>query len=275
MQRRKKSMGYKPSFETLENRQLMAVVVAETENNNWKGTADVVQLTTADQSARVTGRISSERDQDFFRLAGAKAGPVSISITSGAGLVGRVSVEDTAGNKLFESEPNDGVNAGRFNVAANQTVFLRVRGTSKGSAGNYTVRINLQNGGGTGGGEPVNLLRELEPNNIKAQATVANLGSDNFQRLTGTSQSDDDRDFFVLTPTKSGRLNLHLSYEGQPIKLEIENAAGLELGEIETNDGVFSGSIQVQAGQKYFLRLRSAEDTRSTYFVDLALTPQS
>lgn len=65
-------------------------------------------------------------------------------------------------------------------------------------------------------------------------------------------------------------MNITVKFTGEPAKLEVESGSGRELLEIETNDGESSGSLQVTAGQTYFIRLRSAEKAASNYLVDLA-----
>ena len=276
----RRKTSYRPVLESLEARQLMAVLVSETEPNDKKGTADLVALVAGDLSAEIKGRISSNKDDDFFRIRAPETATLQVEIDSGRGLLGRVSIEDSQGNKLLETEPRDGVNSGTFTIKAGEDVFLRVRGHSKGKTGTYTVSLNLVGtppdggtGGGDGGGaEPSNVLVETEPNDEKSQANTASLGTDGILQLQGIARNDKDRDFFLLRPTVSGRLNVSVSSQGEFAKIEIEDRFGRDLLEIEPNDGDFNGSIQVTAGETYFLRVRSADKGASTYLVDLALT---
>src|SRR5262245_56993139 len=121
-----------PRVEALEARALLSTLVAESEPNNRKAAADVATLDPADGVAILSGTISSRPDQDFFRLTPATTGTIRIGVMTTGRLLGKVSVEDAAGRKLFETEPNDGVLAGSFPAQAGRTVFIRVRPQTRG-----------------------------------------------------------------------------------------------------------------------------------------------
>jgi hypothetical protein len=126
----------------LETRALLSTLVLESEPNGRARQADEVSFDPADNAADLTGAISNVSDRDFFHFAAPAAGVASLDVAGAGGFVGKVTVEDGAGNKLFETEPNDGVNSGRFAIQAGQDVFVRVRGQSN-STGGYTVHLAL------------------------------------------------------------------------------------------------------------------------------------
>lgn len=129
-------------IDRLERRDLLSAVVVESEPNNRASAADVAVLDPADQAATLTGRISARNDQDFFRFTAPASGAVHLTVESGAGLRGRVSVEDSRGVKMMETEPNDGINSGDFNATAGTTYFVRVRSKDN-TVGNYRVNVDL------------------------------------------------------------------------------------------------------------------------------------
>jgi hypothetical protein len=262
------------TVESLERRELLSTLVAETEPNDRKSAADEITFDVVDGAADLTGSIAMRRDRDFFAFTAAADGPVGLNLTPSNGFVGKVNVESAAGVELFETEPNDGVNSGFFNVVAGQRIFIRVRGQS-GSTGDYNVHLSLTGdagGGSGGGGEPGNALAESEPNNTKGAADRFDLGSDGTIELEGTSDSSRDKDFFVFTPATTGTLNVAVqSPNGNFAQLEVETNQGVSVFETEPNDGVNSGSFQVVAGTTYFLRLRARGIGPAAYLVDLAL----
>jgi hypothetical protein len=107
-------------------------IVAESEPNDRKGQADSLVLGTG-AAISLTGSVSKD-DRDFFRFTATQSGTVNVSVSAGA----KVQVEDARGNKMMETEPNNGVNSGSFSVTEGTTYFVRVR-----SASNATVRYQV------------------------------------------------------------------------------------------------------------------------------------
>jgi hypothetical protein len=100
--------------------------------------------------------------------------------------------------------------------------------------------------------EPTNQVAEAEPNDEKSSATAFDLGTDGLVTLSGTATSDKDRDDFVFTPRTSGRLTLTVrGGSGPRAKLELEDSAGNNLLEIQTDDdGVTTRDVAVTAGSR-------------------------
>lgn len=117
---------------------------AEVEPNNKPDLATAAVLS-ASAPITLTGT-ASKRDRDFFRVQTDSAGTVTID-TGSSGV--RVSIENRAGNKLFESEPQDGVTRGSFDVAAGSVLFVRARGTGS-EVAQYALAFTLA-GGATSG----------------------------------------------------------------------------------------------------------------------------
>lgn len=271
------------AFQDLERREVLSTMVMETEPNNRKTQADVVSLDTVDQSAQIQGNIASRKDEDYFRLRPAASGVLNLTVADGTPLVEKISVETAGGRKLFESEPNDGIHSGAFQVVANQEVFIRVRGQSK-TIGDYSVQLSLTSdplppgGGGSGGGgggitsPPSSTFVEVEGNNSVRQANRVALPTTGTLQIQGTSQSSADKDFYAVTPATSGVLQVNVASTGAGVaKLSVESAGGLKYFETEPNDGVNAGSFAVTAGTTYYFRLRSIDARLSPYLVDLAM----
>ncbi len=268
----RKFTSWTPRLESLEHRQMLSATTIETEPNDKSATADVAVFDTVDGAARLEGTIANRKDRDFFRFTAPAAGPLQLAAVGSNGLVAKVHVYNGQGVEIFETEPNDGVNAGSFLVQSGQQYTVRVKSADD-TTGNYQVNLTL-------GDPPVtqppsgigNQLAETEPNNRKSQATAADLGSDGLLTLQGVSTDKRDKDFFRFTPATSGNLNITVRADGgQLAKLQIENAAGEDLFETQPNDGVNAGSVAVEGGQTYFVRMRSPNREPAPYLVDLAL----
>lgn len=266
-------------FETLDRREVMSATIFESEPNNTKTTADAVNLDPADNTAQVSGAIANRSDEDFFRYRPTTSGVVNLKLTDGPTLQAKISIEDTAGRKLFESEPRNGTANGSFNVTAGKDIFIRVRSQDK-SAGDYTFQLSFNSivtlpttsppttpPTPPPGGTSATILTEVEGNNSKSTANRANLGAS--LQIQGSSNKNDD-DFFALRPTASGKVQL-ASTSGA-VKITIEDTAGNKVFESEPKNGVTSGSFTVTAGTTYYLRIRGQNAVLDPYLVDLALT---
>ena len=259
--------------ERLDRREVMSATIFESEPNNTKATADVVQLDATDNAAQVSGAIINRKDEDFFRYQPTADGTLSLNLNDGPTLSAKISVEDAAGRKLFESEPRNGVANGSFPVTAGQDVFIRMRSQNS-SIGSYTLQLSL----GTvvtppatpptaPSGTPATVLAELEGNNSKATANKVDLGAS--LRIQGASSKSDD-DFFALRATTTG--TVQIATTSGSVKFSIEDARGNKVFESEPNNGVLSGSFTAIAGTTYYLRIRGTNAALSPYLVDLALS---
>lgn len=63
----KKQSNRRLRFEGLERREVMSATLFESEPNNTKLSADLVQLDSVDNAAVVDGLIANRNDEDFFR----------------------------------------------------------------------------------------------------------------------------------------------------------------------------------------------------------------
>lgn len=276
-----KQQNRRLGVERLDRREVMSATIFESEPNNTKATADVVQLDAADNAAQVSGVIASRSDEDFFRYRATANGTLNLNLNDGPTLSAKISVEDASGRKLFESEPRNGVASGSFTVTAGQDVFIRMRSQNK-SIGTYTLQVSLDSlvtppttpptapptspPSTPPGGVPATVLTELESNNSKTTANRADLGA--ALQIQGSSSKNDD-DFFALRATASG--TVQIATTSGSVKFSIEDSRGNKVFESEPKDGVLSGSFNVTAGTTYYLRIRGLNAALSPYLVDLAI----
>lgn len=116
-------------------------------------------------------------------------------------------------------------------------------------------------------------ITENESNGSKSLADRFALDAGGFATLRGVSANQNDKDFFVFTAPRSGRLDVNvLAPGGSFAQLEVENASGQHLFETDPNDGINSGGFNVAAGGVYFIRLRSKDSFAADYQVQLSLT---
>ena len=115
-------------------------------------------------------------------------------------------------------------------------------------------------------------VNEVEPNDGQSAATVAPLSPGEETILLGTAVDKHDRDFFRITPTAGGRVELVVeAAHGTAPQVEIESPASDDLFETEPEDGMNRGSFVVSAGTTLLLRVRSVDDAPSDYRVILSL----
>ncbi|MDX2037773.1 MAG: PPC domain-containing protein [Isosphaeraceae bacterium] len=251
-------------------------VVGESRNDDRIGRANAVTLR-AGEVVQLQGSVT-RRDRDFYSFTAPSAGTLGIDARTANGVLAKVEVKDSAGVQLFETEPNDGVNTGSVALEAGRTYFVEIRSAINRVTSSYLVDLLFGatgtggGSGGTGGGGtvPVGTVVESESNDSKGAADPFDLGIVGSARLQGTSTGQDDRDFFVFTPTQSGFLNAVVgSTNGVFAQLEVEDILGGTLFETEPNDGRNTGRAAVVAGRTYFVRLRSKVDGPAAYLVDL------
>ncbi|MCA9246851.1 MAG: hypothetical protein KDA42_07035, partial [Planctomycetales bacterium] len=113
----------------------------ETENNNSRKIADRFELGD-DGVAGLSGESVNKKDKDFFAFVAQQSGALNLRVEANGADV-QLKVQDSAGNKIFETHPNDGVNEGTVEVVEGETYYLRLRSTSKTDAGQYLVALNL------------------------------------------------------------------------------------------------------------------------------------
>jgi hypothetical protein len=118
-----------------------ANAIIESEPNDRKDMADAFDLG-ADGQAQLQGAASGHRDRDFFRFTGSTSGTLSVAVESTGGPTAKLQIEDAFGNKMIETEPNNGVNSGSFQVTAGTSYFIRLRSPNAAPAA-YLVDLAL------------------------------------------------------------------------------------------------------------------------------------
>ena len=230
--------------------------------------------------ARLEGTSVNKDDKHFFVFTPATAGTLNVTVQTTNGRFAKLQIENAAGVKVFETEPNDGVNAGSVALQAGVTYFLRLRSPNDAPAA-YAVDLTFGGGsqtpppgggGGGGGGSGASTVSETEPNDSQSQARFFTFSGAGTARLLGTSASRDDKDFFTFTAPRGGLLRATVqTTNGRFAQLEIETAASVRVLETQPNDGINSASGAIQAGLTYFVRLRAPDSAAAGYVVDLSL----
>lgn len=261
-------------FETLEGRVTPSTTVLESEPNDAKESADFFSFPTTDGTAVLRGLVANSRDKDFFAFTVRASTTLSVDVGTTNGVIAKLDIEDNLGNKVFETQPNNGINAGSTTVVPGRTYFVRLKIQDAIPAA-YDVIMTLTNRNAAGGGAigPTR-TRETEPNNVRSSADLFRFSSSGAAQLLGTSLNRDERDFFVFTPTQSGRLNFQVAAamtNGVVAQLEIQNAQGVTLFETDPNSGINSGIISVTARAQYFIRLRAPSTRAASYEANLTL----
>jgi len=115
-------------------------------------------------------------------------------------------------------------------------------------------------------------VAELEPNDTHATATAFEISDAEPVVLAGNSPSSQDKDFYTFTAAADGVLSASVaSANGVLPSLEIETAQGQEVLETEPNDGVNFAATRIDAGIKYFVRVRATGDEAADYAVTLTV----
>ena len=247
--------------------------VAEQEPNDVKASGLYFSLAD-DGMIRVTGTSTSSTDRDYFWFVAPVSGQVNVRVGSPTGNPAALEVENSASVKLFETEPNDDSNSGSFSVEEGESYSFRLRSKDD-SPADYQMDVAMDISGSSNGGSgtltpPSTVANEQEPNDSKSSATVFVAGDDGRVRLTGSSESSSDSDYFRFVAPRTGLVSLRVnSTNGNMAALEVEDSNSVNLFETEPNDGINSGRFQVQEGESYSVRLRSKTDTSAAYAVDM------
>lgn len=266
------------SLESLERREVFSATVLEMEPND-RGRAATPVVVPDDGIVHLAGVAAGRADKDFFIFRAPASGPASLVADAAAGKDIKVEVETLASVDIFETEPNDGINEGTFDLVAGQRYLLRVRSAERVGDVAYTVHLQLTPAVGGGGAAadvtpsaPGTLLQETEPNDRQRTADRFSLAPGDSIRLTGES-SKSDKDFFRFTASSSGQVEtMVFASPGRRVQFTVEDAAGNKVFETEPNNGVNGGTFDVVAGTTYFLRARGTRDAVAAYNVDLAFS---
>ncbi len=229
---------------------MMANNVFEVEINDTESRATPFRAT-ATESTVLKGTSTSKDDKDYFTFTAATTGPVSVAVTATSNAA--LEVKTRAGLQLLETEPNNGVNQGTFQSVAGETYYLRMRSTSKSAPSTLLMsrwvpadrpHPALENNGGGDNAILVAILaaqaqatvqiqspgriNEVEQRQSRAGAAHP-LGTDAITLVGAASKKD--RDFFHITPTAGGSVQLTAS--SPSIKVSVETATGIKLLETE------------------------------------------
>lgn len=110
----------------------------------------------------------------------------------------------------------------------------------------------------------------VEPNDQRNQALPAEVSSAEGLRLTGAVDKR-DRDFFVVSFKDAGAYQLNSN--ATTIKVDIEDALGNKRLETEPKDGMTAAALNVNAGEKLWVRVRGINKSTTDY--EVALTAKT
>jgi len=234
-----------------------------------------------DGNATLTGTSLNKEDRDIFKFTALTDGVLTVTAQTTNDNMPKVEVESSGEDEQeAETEPHHGVNSFQLALVEGRTYFLKIK-SSNTSPSQYSVSVSV--GEGTiesGGGNiddapaaPSDVFNEVEPNDLRANALDFAFPVANLVRITGTSLSSTDKDFFRFTATANGTLSAHLfTGDGQQANVEIESLINDDDSlEIEQSDGQNQASMQIVAGVSYSIRVRSETSGPADYLLDLSI----
>ncbi len=112
-------------------------------------------------------------------------------------------------------------------------------------------------------------IAEIEPNDRRSDAVPAQVSAVDPLLLTGSANKQ-DRDFFEVTFTEAGTYQLNSN--SAKIKIDVEDARGVKRLETEPRDGLLTGMLKVNAGEKLSVRVRGLDKAAVDYNVALSNT---
>jgi hypothetical protein len=116
-----------------------------------------------------------------------------------------------------------------------------------------------------------NLISELEPNSRRAFGTALDVdGRDGRSTVVGQITAGGDRDFFRLPAAKSGSMTLDFrADESLQGRVVVKDSQGQRLFAGDTRQGGLIATIDVQAGDDLFIRVKGTQGTIGDYQFDL------
>lgn len=99
--------------------------------------------TTPGQTTTFSGTSQNHDDKKFFSFTPPQSGTLQVVVESSNGVFAQVEIEvaQTSAN-VFETDPNNGINSGSFQVTGGTNYLLRVRAPSNSTAA-FTVKLTL------------------------------------------------------------------------------------------------------------------------------------
>ncbi|MCA9213404.1 MAG: hypothetical protein KDB27_10090 [Planctomycetales bacterium] len=131
-----------------ENPVVQRGIVNEVEPNDKLSQATVFAFDDGG-TAQLNGVSEGSADSDYFRFTAQDTGQLTVQV-NGASTVAQLQIEDANGHRIFETEPNDGINSGRVGVTAGQTHSIRLRSKND-SAATYLTDLAFRQVGDSNG----------------------------------------------------------------------------------------------------------------------------
>lgn len=148
-------MAAPATLELLEPRRLMAFtylplvgarVVKETEPNDDKAAATAFVLHSPSGNARLKGTFKNNDDRDYFTFTAPRSGRMQVNVRGLGGTFAKLEIETLGGQDVFETQPNDGVNRGSFDLQNGVTYIVRIEKQNPGDHHRYLARLKLRGG---------------------------------------------------------------------------------------------------------------------------------
>jgi hypothetical protein len=193
--------------------------------------------------------IHASLNDDYYRVTASATGTLTVSLAF-QHAQGDIDLEiyNAAQTRLGISESVLNAEQLSISAVAGQFYYVRVFGFEGAINPNYTMTINQPDGTG---GEPGDLL---ENNDTFATARSLAPADQTYSSLSIDAPNDDD--YYSIVPITSGTLTVSLAFlhnQGD-IDLEVYNSAQTRLALSDSTVNAESISIQVVAGQTYFIR---------------------
>ena len=228
----------------------------ETEPNNTPAQAQTLSM-----NQTVTGYISYQDDNDYYRVVLTQPGKLSVRLTS---RINEVQIKWISG-ELQEIRANNDV---RYGSEESPKIYEDAIDME---AGTYYIRVN-KDGSSTGTYDLITSFKaagnnEIEPNNTPAQAQTLSMN----QTVTGYISYQDDNDYYKVVLLKAGKLSLRLTSRINEVQLKWINS---ELQEMRANNDIrygseespkiYEDSMDLDAGT-YYIRVNKDGSSTGTY----------
>ena len=186
-------------------------------------------------------------NDDYFRVTASAAGTLALELSFLHGQ-GDIDMEVFDTNQTFLARSESVSNTELVSLAATtgEEFFVRVYGYDGAINPNYT--LNVDQPGGSSPSDP------FEDNDSFATAALLSATD---QTQTGLSiDAPGDDDYYAITPENSGTMTVGLAFQhaAGDIDLRVFNGAQTQLGQSESVSNTEQVSVQVTAGETYFVR---------------------
>jgi hypothetical protein len=267
-----------PRVDALECRALLSTLIVESEPNNAPRTADIVPLDPADHAADVVGQLRGG-NRDFFRVRPDASGVLTITAEAAGRPMFLDLLDGATGRRLSSQVVGQSSATVVTNVAAGDTVLVRLRGATPRGQADYTLHARvLANSFTPVTPVPTPLPRPERPNPMPRQPGPGVPGpnwpgfllggesplifdASGNAVMTGTLP-DGDVDTYTFTASRTGRVTMAPSGP-TPIRIDALDASGRVLLTMYGDVNNFVSSFSVTQGASYSIRISRGPNAAS------------